>query len=232
MTEYISIREYARRKGCSDPAVLKAIKTGKIINGCVIDEKGNKKIIPDIADVEWLYHSDPSRAKMGDRFTIPAASQEPVKHKSPASKQVATQPPDSSPVPKSKLKPPKVIKSSKKQEPVPHAESVPVIPDRVPLIPAKDETLAAARKAQEVFKAKIAEIDYKKKIGELVSKDDVYKSLFTFGQELRTQFQAIPDRVVDNMLAASSRNEAHIILYEAITKVLENLADIDSRKIT
>lgn len=236
MTEYISIREYARRKGCSDPAVLKAIKTGKIINGCIIDEKGNKKIIPDIADVEWLYHSDPSRAKMGDRFTIPAASQEPIKHESPAPKQVVNQAPNPSPapapVPKPKTKPPKEVRSSKKQSPVPPAESVPVIPDRVPLKPAQDETLAAARKAQEVFKAKIAEIDYKKKIGELVSKDDVYKSLFTFGQELRTQFQAIPDRVVDNMLAASSRNEAHIILYEAITKVLENLADIDSRKIT
>ena len=238
MTEYISIREYARRKGCSDPAVLKAIKTGKIINGCVIDEKGNKKIIPDIADVEWLYHSDPSRAKMGDRLTIPAASQEPIKHESPAPKQVATQLPDPSqspapaPVPKPKPKPLRAAKSSKKQLPTAPAEYVPVIPDRVPLVPAKDETLAAARKAQEVFKAKIAEIDYKKKIGELVSKDDVYKSLFTFGQELRTQFQAIPDRVVDNMLAASSRNEAHIILYEAITKVLENLADIDSRKIT
>lgn len=240
--ELISIRKYAQRKGCSDPAVLKAIKTGKIINGCIIDEKGNKKIIPEIADAEWKSNSDPVRAKMGARFDIPSTVQESVKQEAPA--------PSPAPKPKPKPKPspkaspalesnPKTAKLKQTTKPpkstqvsIPAADVAPVVPDRTTLKPVQDDTLAAARKAQEVYKAKIAELDYKKRIGDLVAKDEVYKSLFAFGQELRTQFQAIPDRVVDNMLAASSRNEAHIILYEAITKVLENLADIESRKIT
>lgn len=235
--ELISIREYARRKGCSDPAVLKAIKTGKIINGCVIDENGNKKIIPEIADAEWQSNSDPVRAKMGARFYLPAASQKPVRDESPTPPPAPKPKPQKSKPPKEvKPKPTKVAPATKPPKPAlvspPHDDAVPVVPDRAPLKPAQDETLAAARKAQEVYKAKIAELDYKKRTGDLVAKDEVYKALFAFGQELRTQFQAIPDRVVDNMLAASSRNEAHIILYEAITKVLENLADIDSRKIT
>lgn len=203
MSELISIRKYAMRKNCSDPAVLKAIKTGKIVKGCVIDEHGKKKINPEIADAEWASNSDPLRAKMGDRFDLSAA------------------------IPKGFERVPKqAIKA--KPEPKPK----PVVPSYPAVKSLQDETLASARKAQEVYKAKIAEVDYKKRIGELVVKADVYKALFAFGQELRTQFQAIPDRVVDNMLAASNRNEAHNILYEAITVVLEYLSDIDSRSIT
>lgn len=238
--ELISIREYARRKGCSDPAVLKAIKTGRINNGCIIDEKGNKKIIPEIADAEWKSNSDPVRAKMGIRFDIPSTTQEPAKQETPAPATVPTQKPKPAPkvlpAPEPKPKPAKPKPTTKPAKPMPApapaADVAPVVPDRTTFKPVQDDTLAAARKAQEVYKAKIAELDYKKRIGDLVAKDEVYKALFAFGQELRTQFQAIPDRVVDNMLAASSRNEAHIILYEAITKVLENLADIDSRPIT
>lgn len=238
--ELISIREYARRKGCSDPAVLKAIKTGRINNGCIIDEKGNKKIIPEIADAEWKSNSDPVRAKMGIRFDIPSTTKEPAKQDTPAPAPapVPTQKPKPAPKASSALEPkpkpakPKSTTKPAKPMPAPAPDVAPVVPDRTVLKPVQDDTLAAARKAQEVYKAKIAELDYKKRIGDLVAKDEVYKALFAFGQELRTQFQAIPDRVVDNMLAASSRNEAHIILYEAITKVLENLADIESRKIT
>lgn len=201
MSELISIRKYAMRKNCSDPAVLKAIKTGKIVKGCVIDEHGKKKINPEIADAEWASNSDPLRAKMGDRFDLSAA------------------------IPKGFERVPKPAIKAK-------LEPKPVVPSYPAVKSLQDETLASARKAQEVYKAKIAEVDYKKRIGELVMKADVYKALFAFGQELRTQFQAIPDRVVDNMLAASNRNEAHNILYEAITVVLENLSDIDSRSIT
>ena len=201
MSELISMREYARRKGCSDPAVIKAVKTGKIVKGCVIDEHGKKKINPEIADAEWASNSDPLRAKMGDRFDLSAA------------------------IPKGFERVPKPAIKAK-------LEPKHVVPSYPAVKSLQDETLASARKAQEVYKAKIAEVDYKKRIGELVMKADVYKALFAFGQELRTQFQAIPDRVVDNMLAASNRNEAHNILYEAITVVLENLSDIDSRSIT
>ncbi len=201
MSELISIRKYAMRKNCSDPAVLKAIKTGKIVKGCVIDEHGKKKINPEIADAEWASNSDPLRAKMGDRFDLSAAI-------------------------------PKGFERVPKQQIKAKSEPKPVVPSYPAVKSLQDETLASARKAQEVYKAKIAEVDYKKRIGELVVKADVYKALFAFGQELRTQFQAIPDRVVDNMLAASNRNEAHNILYEAITVVLENLSDIDSRSIT
>ena len=195
------MREYARRKGCSDPAVIKADKTGKIVKGCVIDEHGKKKINPEIADAEWASNSDPLRAKMGDRFDLSAA------------------------IPKGFERVPKPAIKAK-------PEPKPVVPSYSAVKSLQDETLASARKAQEVYKAKIAEVDYKKRIGEFVVKADVYKALFAFGQELRTQFHAIPDRVVDNMLAASNRNEAHNILHEAITVVLENLSDIDSRSIT
>jgi hypothetical protein len=44
--------------------------------------------------------------------------------------------------------------------------------------------------------------------------------------------QAIPDRVIDDVLAARSRNEAHQVLYNAIADALEMLTEISERPIT
>ena len=95
-----------------------------------------------------------------------------------------------------------------------------------------DTSLAAARRAQAVYKAKILELQMKEKQGSLVDKQFVYKTLFEAGQEVRSALQAIPDRVIDNILAARSRNDAHKILFDAISDALEQLSDIQKRDIT
>lgn len=92
-------------------------------------------------------------------------------------------------------------------------------------------TMSAAKRAKAVYDAKLAELDYKKKLGTLVEKDKVYSSLFALGKEMRTALLAIPDRVTDDMLASSSRNDAFNILYEAIAQTLEQLSDIQNRPI-
>lgn len=60
--ELISQREYAIRRGCSEGAVRKAIKAGKIVNGVVRDEKGKPQINPAVADVEWSQNFNPNYA--------------------------------------------------------------------------------------------------------------------------------------------------------------------------
>lgn len=95
-----------------------------------------------------------------------------------------------------------------------------------------DTSLAAARRAQAVYKAKILELEMKQKQGSLVDKQQVYKGLFVAGQEIRSAMQSIPDRVIDNILAARSRNEAHAILSNAIADALEKLADLGTREFT
>lgn len=92
-------------------------------------------------------------------------------------------------------------------------------------------TLQAAKRAKAVYDAKLAELEYRQKSGELVKKDDVYRGLFAFGQEIRARMQAIPDRVIDDVLACENRNKAHLLLYNAISDALDELSNIDNKKI-
>ena len=95
-----------------------------------------------------------------------------------------------------------------------------------------DTSLAQARRAQAVYKAKILELEMKQRQGRLIDRDQVYKALFVAGQEVRTAMQAIPDRLIDNILASRTRNEAHKILADAIADALEQISGLDKRDLT
>lgn len=95
-----------------------------------------------------------------------------------------------------------------------------------------DASLASARRAQAVFKAKILELEMKQKQGALVDAKQVYASLFDAGKEIRSALERIPDRVIDSVLAASTRSEAHLILSNEINATLHALQDILRRDIT
>ncbi|AGC43265.1 hypothetical protein MYSTI_01934 [Myxococcus stipitatus DSM 14675] len=56
--EPLSIRAYAKHRGCSHVAVLKAIKRGRLVKSITPD----KKVIPSIADREWIENTDLTRA--------------------------------------------------------------------------------------------------------------------------------------------------------------------------
>ena len=124
---------------------------------------------------------------------------------------------------------PQPAKSQKQPAPKPEPAPVPDTPTPVAQPPVDTSTLMAAKKAQAVYIAKIKELEYKKMAGSLVEKDKVYRSLFAFGQEVRNAFQALPDRIVDDIRASQSRNEAHRILYDSIAEVLEKLSSTDDK---
>jgi hypothetical protein len=187
----ISIRAYSRSKGCSDTAVHKAVKAGKIVNGLVIRD-GKKFIDPVIADAEWSTNHNPAYEKVTKKGGPVFGDGEPA---------------------------PKAVPPSS----APGAPAVPAV---------GDGTLAAAKKAKAVYDAQLARLDYETRAGKLVPKADVYKALYSAGQELRTSLMAIPDRVVDEMLSAPSRNDAHQMLVEAIASSLEALVDIQNRDIS
>lgn len=185
--ELISIREYARRRGCSDTSVHKALQSGKIVAGLVI--KGGKKFInPAVANVEWSSSHDPAY----DRTSKSGA---PIFDET-----------GSAGLPQGTGSDGHAVRN--------------------------EHTLAAAKRAQAVYKAKLQELEYKKKSGELVHKGEVYKALYSAGQELRQSLMAIPDRLIDNILASRSRNEAHNLLTNALADALEALVDIQTRDIT
>jgi hypothetical protein len=93
-------------------------------------------------------------------------------------------------------------------------------------------SIAEIKRQHEEVKLRMSALELKEKQGQLVDKDKVYKALFAAGQEVRTAMQAVPDRVIDDVLAAQTRNEAHQILFNAIADTLEMLSEICNREIT
>jgi hypothetical protein len=93
-------------------------------------------------------------------------------------------------------------------------------------------SLAEIKRQHEEVKLRMSALELKEKQGQLVDKQKVYKGLFAAGQEVRTALQAIPDRVIDDVLAAQTRNEAHQLLFNAIADTLEMLSEVYNREIT
>lgn len=193
MAELIAIREYARRKGCSDTAVRKAIASGKIVKG-IIRKDGERPLInPEVADREWSTNFDPN---YGGKARNP--------------KLRAT-----------------MLGEAEKPQPIEQEEQ-----NQTETMPtAGKKSLAELKRDTADVKLRISALDLKQKMGILVDKDKVYKALFAAGQEVRASFQSIPDRVIDEVLASPTRNEAHSILFNAIADALENLSEILNREI-
>ncbi|RAJ00457.1 hypothetical protein LX64_04163 [Chitinophaga skermanii] len=89
-----------------------------------------------------------------------------------------------------------------------------------------DSSYNDAKRVKEILSAQLIALELKEKKEELVNKAAVYQELFKFGQQIRTAFLNIPDRTIDNIIAAETRSEAHAILTNAIHEVLEKLTSI------
>ncbi len=97
--------------------------------------------------------------------------------------------------------------------------------------PTNGKSLAEIKRQTAEVKLHREALELKKTRGELVDKQKVYRALFSAGQEVRTAFQAVPDRVIDDILAAKTRNEAHGVLFNAIADTLEMLSEITNREL-
>ncbi len=87
-------------------------------------------------------------------------------------------------------------------------------------------SLADIRKKQAQVNLHLKAMELKVKNGQLVDKLQVHQALYAVGQEVKAAILAVPDRTIDLILAAGSRNEAHTMLTTALTTALEALADI------
>lgn len=90
-----------------------------------------------------------------------------------------------------------------------------------------NSSFGEAKRVREIIQAQLAALDLKERKGELVSKEEVYKQLFAFGQQIRAALMAIPDRIIDNLLASKQRADAHNLLTGEIHSALENLTKTD-----
>lgn len=193
MSEIISIREFARRKGVSDTAVHKHIKNGNIVQAITQLANGRPALFADVAETEW------TNAAAGTHAESYQGSKRSNRVK------VYDTPPQNA----------RFVSDSTQRD----------------QRPADAATLAAAKKAKAVYDAKLVELEYKRKAGDLLEKRKVYETLFSWGQVLRNELLALPDRVIDDVLAQPSRNESLTVLYDAIAAVLQRQTDFTNREI-
>lgn len=103
--------------------------------------------------------------------------------------------------------------------------------------PAEDK-LSATASLTEMRRNKMA-VAIKREIlslhvaqGKLVEKDKVHAVLYDFGQTIRQTFQVIPNKIVDDVMAARTRNEAHRIIADSIDEALTQLVRIGELNFT
>lgn len=89
-------------------------------------------------------------------------------------------------------------------------------------------SFSEARRRKEIYNAEIARVEALRVQKLYVEKQSVYNALFAFGAVVRNRLLAIPDRHVDNIMAAKNRFDAHNILTTAIYEALVELSDTES----
>lgn len=217
LTKPVSGRELARLTGQSEGAVRKAKNRGSILNGLT----ANGKFIPSIASNEW------GKPILKEFLSESVEVKKLVVKKTPS------------------VKPIRAPKKPKKEAETIEEFVEEIMHEKLPSADADDlddETVSAdldgyidkpeAERVTAVLKAKILQITYKEKQGQLVPIDKVNSVLFGYGQEIRNAFESVPDRIIDRILAvAEKRHEARKILVDEIHDTLELLADINSREL-
>lgn len=110
--------------------------------------------------------------------------------------------------------------------------SAPASDLREDMRPQDSLSTAKAQQVEAVYKAKLRKLEFETKSGSLVDKSQVYRALFAAGQEIRSAFEGIADRYIDEILAAPTRNDAHTVLQSAIDEALKSVSDLKDRKIS
>lgn len=229
----VSGRQFAKMVGIgSDNAVRKAVERGSIVEGYTAD----KKYIPLIAAREWGKDILPEFLKAA------GAQKAPVVPKPKPSKAKIRQKPDpdddDSTVPETADQ--VVDKIMREKLPRVSAKDTGNVEDDDPESADNfddEETEISdivlkpeAERRSAILKAKMLQLAYKEKRGEMVPIVKVNAVLFSYGQEIRSAVEGIPNRAIDKILATDARHEAKRILEEEIYNTLVLLADIQTRK--
>lgn len=205
ITTPVSGRQFAKMVGQSESAVRKAVERGSIIEGLT----SAKKFIPEVAAREWgkeilpqFLNADPGTG---------------------ASKTKSRKPRETGPVMSS------TVEAFERE----------IMNDETPNVPAEDldfdddspisdgMSKVEAERRIAVNKAKMADLLYKEKSGDMIPRAKL-RVLFDYGATIRANFESLPDRVIDDILAAAEdRQAAKRILVEEIHRTLTGLSNID-----
>jgi hypothetical protein len=176
--EPISLREYARRRDCSEGAVRRAIGEKKIDPSAIVRHPTNNRpmIIQSLADISWA----------------------------------------------------KTIKGAQNSA---LADKLNTNQGSSPANPTNNRSMVEIKRMISEVELQLKALELRERKGQLVDKDKVYAALFNVGKEMRQNLEIIPDRIIDDLFSAPSRNEAHTMLAEAIAEALEKFAEISNREL-
>lgn len=94
-----------------------------------------------------------------------------------------------------------------------------------------NDSLDKAIAVKKIFDAKSAQLEYETKAGLLINKAEAERQLFEMGKRIRESILRVPDREIDTILAAGTRNQARELLYDALEAALLELSDIERQKV-
>ena len=193
--EWISLREFARRRSVALSAVQKAIDTGRVTAVRRDDQGRLKKIEVHRATHEWNAKTDPVQAaRSGQLLQAPIAPEAP---ELPLGQQDA-----------SSAAPPSGGKNDAGEAPG-----------------GQHDSYYAARAKREEYAAKEAELKYLQTIGSLVSAEEVRANTSRRYRALRDAFMAIADQEAAILAAEKDPIKVRERLTRAFKKVLHELAD-------
>lgn len=88
---------------------------------------------------------------------------------------------------------------------------------------AKDPVFARSQARKELFRAKMAELDYVERLGKLIDKEKAEEEYFRVGRLVRDALLNIPARLAGIVAAESDQRKVHDLLEKEIRQALEAL---------
>jgi hypothetical protein len=235
LSKPVSARQFAKMVGVSsDNSVRKAVERGSISKGY---NEADKTFIPKIAAAEWGKEILPEFLDLPKNTTSTGAHQ-PNEVRTKEKKPRTTDPSLSSIA--RRLDAGEILEEAM-------AENLPeVSEDEVGNVEDDDIDLsgldayikelgkkaakAEAERYAAIYKAKILQLAYKEKRGQMVPMSKVNTVLFSYGQEIRVALEGISARVIDKIRATETRHEAIRVMDDEIFEMLTMLSDIMDRK--
>lgn len=228
VNQLLSKNAYAKYLGVNEKAVRKAINEGKIIKGW---DTVNQKVIVKEADKEYgsLHKNDRpkpgvSKAKRAAKIDAQKGPEKGVNVRTKNVKSEVLISPNKSEV-KRKEKASSLEEIEAALKGLSDGDSVEDLLYSISIHAGLTFTESTRRReiiSLALDKKKLEELE-----GLLVRKHDVEKILFAFGNQLKKNLLAIPDRCLDDLLSANNKIEATNILKEEITNTLAQFANFN-----
>ena len=236
-----SIRELSRRIGISDVAINKARESGRIPADLFARRESGRIYVVDLDRAEALVRAQLSSPKAGqergDMIGIKkkGAYIPKLKNKKPvvASGKKIAKKEEKKPVKKTEKAAKQVKTKTVKHEPEPIAEIEEEIEQEEysPRRPYADDLPSGgvdyqkARAVREAYSAKLTQMEYQEKIGDLIPRDELKIALFNAGRICRDTLTQIPTRIASQLAAEKDPHATQLMLATEINRALSELHD-------